>query len=343
MAYCIMRIEKYKAADIVGLQREACRQSCHYNNSVDETRSNKNIALVNNDDWLKNMRQKINSVGAKERSNSVIGIGGIYTASPEWFENTSLEEKMMYFKECLNFHESNYGVVISAIIHMDESTPHMHIMSVPITNDGRLSARDLIGNRNNMIELQTKFHEQVGRSFGLERGKCSDSIERKQHITAQEYVLQKNTELMNQQHETIQIMAQSQAEACRNAVQISNDIMDEKEKLSNLRRQRRQLEKERRVLDEQIKRQLEKLNSIEQQIKRAVKCKAELRKEENEAIKQANKALADADIARKELDCITDRLKRADYTASLEREVDRLKEELENLQPNYGWDWEEDR
>lgn len=65
----------------------------------------------------------------------------------------------------------------------------MHVISVPLTRDGRLSARDVVGNRTHMRHLQSQFYEQVGRGYGLERGIQQDGPEKAQHITAQEHRL----------------------------------------------------------------------------------------------------------------------------------------------------------
>lgn len=48
-------------------------------------------------------------------------------------------------------------------VHYDETTPHLHVISVPLTKDGRLSARDVIGNKSKMSKTQDSFFEQVGR------------------------------------------------------------------------------------------------------------------------------------------------------------------------------------
>ena len=93
-------------------------------------------------------------------------------------------------KNLQQFHQRKFGHVVSAVIHYDETTPHLHILSVPLTQDGRLSAREIIGNRANLSRMQTEFFEQVGKEHGLERGIQMDGQEKKQHISAQEHRLQ---------------------------------------------------------------------------------------------------------------------------------------------------------
>ena len=105
------------------------------------------------------------------------------------FGRHTKRENDKFFRDCLRFHERHFGHIISAIVHYDETTPHLHIVSVPLTQDGRLSARDVIGNKARMSKTQDEFFEQVGRGYGLERGIHMDGQEKKEHISAQEHEL----------------------------------------------------------------------------------------------------------------------------------------------------------
>lgn len=188
--YCIMRTEKRKRTDLSGIQRENTRTATEYNNKVEPGMDIMNVSLVQSDNWMQDIQQEIDRAGAHTRSNSVIALDTIYTASPEFFQERTNKENDQFFQDCLRFHQGHFGHVVSAVIHYDESTPHMHVISVPLTRDGRLSARDVIGNRTKMRQTQTEFFEQVGRGYGLERGVQMDGPEKRQHITAQEHELQ---------------------------------------------------------------------------------------------------------------------------------------------------------
>lgn len=197
--YCIMRMEKRKRSDIAGLQREATRTAVEYNNQVTPGMDIYNQALVHSDDWLADIEREIDTAGAKTRSNSVVGLDTIYTASPEFFKLHDTQTIDKFFQDCLDYHRQRYGHVVSAVVHYDEQTPHMHIMSVPLTRDGRLSAREIVGGRAQMAHAQDTFFEQVGRNYGLERGVHMDGPKKRSHISAQQHRLQ---ELQTQvQHE----------------------------------------------------------------------------------------------------------------------------------------------
>lgn len=187
--FCVMNIQKRKKNDITGIQKEATRTATEYNNRVQPGMDFLNVNLIQSNNWMQDIQDEINRAGAKTRSNSVIALDAIYTASGDFFKDKSTEECNQYFRDCLQFHQRKFGHVVSAVIHYDETTPHLHILSVPLTQDGRLSAREIVGNRANLSRMQTEFFEQVGKCYGLERGVQMDGQEKKKHITAQEWQL----------------------------------------------------------------------------------------------------------------------------------------------------------
>lgn len=187
--FCIMRTEKRKRTDIGGIQRENTRTATEYNNKVAPGMDIFNVTLKESNDWLQDINREIQAAGAKARSNSVMALDTIYTASADFFQGKTNQQNDDFFKDCLQFHQEHFGHIISAVIHYDETTPHLHVISVPLTKDGRLSARDVIGNKAKMTKTQDQFFEQVGRGYGLERGIHMDGQEKKQHISAQEHTL----------------------------------------------------------------------------------------------------------------------------------------------------------
>lgn len=187
--FCIMRTEKRKKSDLSGIQKENTRTATEYNNKVSPGMDIFNVTLKESNDWLQDINNEIKEAGAKARSNSVLALDTIYTASPQFFQERTNAENDKFFQDCLKFHNEHFGHIISAVIHYDETTPHLHIISVPLTKDGRLSARDVIGNKAKMSKTQDQFFEQVGRGYGLERGIHMDGQEKKEHISAQEHEL----------------------------------------------------------------------------------------------------------------------------------------------------------
>ena len=263
--YCVMRLEKRKATALSGLQKEARRElpEGHYNNKVRLQDSQGNIYLRDSSNWLMDTRKIIQAAGARERSNSVVGIDSVYAASPEWCREKSEEEITQYFRQCLTFHEEHYGRVISAIVHMDETSPHLHVMSVPLTQDGRLSARDLIGNREQMRQLQTEFYEQVGKQFGLQRGQERDSREKRDHINAQECRLHQNADRIQQQQYEYSKLQEEYKQLQRQNYTLKNKIKGNSEKLQSIQVQREKALRQKQHARAQEKVTLEQLEELQ--------------------------------------------------------------------------------
>lgn len=99
-----------------------------------------------------------------------------------------------YAKRCVEFEKKHYGVCISAEIHFHEETIHIHTNSIPLVkgNDGQwsLSAKTIMGNKAKLAEMQTLFHEEVGKGMGLERGTCRTNSEIKKHISKTQKAMQ---------------------------------------------------------------------------------------------------------------------------------------------------------
>lgn len=232
--FCVMNIQKRKRNDISGIQKEATRTATDYNNQVKPGMNIFNVNLIQSNNWMQDIQAEIDRAGAKTRSNSVIALDAIYTASGDFFKGKSSEEKNQFFRDCLEFHQRKFGHVISAVIHYDETTPHMHILSVPLTQDGRLSAREIVGNRTNLSRMQTDFFEQVGKEYGLARGIHMDGQEKRQHISAQEHELREIRQKIARGKEELEAIEHSKESArtrAQTARQTATELQKEVEQL----------------------------------------------------------------------------------------------------------------
>ena len=91
------------------------------------------------------------------------------------------------------------------MVHMDEKTPHMHLSFVPLTADGRLSAKEIVGNKKKLTQWQDKFWEHMVRKYpDLERGE-SASQTRRDHIPPR--VFKEMTRLTKQKAKLEELLA----------------------------------------------------------------------------------------------------------------------------------------
>lgn len=248
--FCIMRTEKRKRTDLGGIQRENTRTATEYNNKVSPGMDIFNVVLKESNNWLQDIDNEIKAAGAKTRSNSVLALDTIYTASPQFFQERTNAENDKFFQDCLKFHESHFGHIISAVVHYDETTPHLHVISVPLTKDGRLSARDVIGNKAKMTKTQDQFFEQVGRGYGLERGVHMDGQEKKQHISAQEHTLREIRQQIAKGQETLEAIEHSEKTARTRAQKARQTAAELQKQIEVLQKERSEQHKSLLLLTE---------------------------------------------------------------------------------------------
>ena len=102
----------------------------------------------------------------------------------KFFKDKTNREIRAYFVYALKFLEGRQrpDTFLSAVVHMDEKTPHLHLCFVPLTPDGRLSAKEIIGNRKNLVRWQDEFWQHMVKQYPeLERGESASKTGR-EHI-----------------------------------------------------------------------------------------------------------------------------------------------------------------
>ena len=188
MAYGIMRIEKRGRGAVYGLQIEANRKPEDKDkrdfarSDIDWNKTSQNENFVRTENWNQEITRQIKAAGVREvmkgKNASIVLLDGVYTASAEWFDTHSREEAEQYFRDCLQFHVREYcggdeSRLINAVVHWDETTPHMQVASVPLIEDEKgwhLSAKKIMGSQSDYRHRQDLFYEQVSRVRGMDRG-----------------------------------------------------------------------------------------------------------------------------------------------------------------------------
>lgn len=181
MSYSIIRVEKIKSSvNTTGIQKHVQRENANYSNEdIQQELTQENYDLVNeepinfNDEIEKKIEERY-TVNRAIRKDAVKHVDGIVTTDKDYFDNLTLEQTRDYFNDSLDFIKDEYGEenILYATVHMDEATPHMHFGFVPITNDGRLSAKQMLGNKKAFTDFQNRYNEHMNRrGYKLERGK----------------------------------------------------------------------------------------------------------------------------------------------------------------------------
>ena len=118
------------------------------------------------------------------KSKSVVADELLFTASHKFFDNMSKEDIMRWANTCMDFVYNDLGYtkeqVLHATIHMDELTPHLHCVVIPLvkkldkrTNTERytISKKQYIKDNIHLSELQDVYNVRLREAgFELERG-----------------------------------------------------------------------------------------------------------------------------------------------------------------------------
>ncbi len=191
MAYAILRFAKHKggASKTLSAHHERTKEFYASNPDIDKSRTMQNYHLIAPRwSYEQEIRHRIRMAGCRVRKDSVKFVDTLVTVSPE-FAKAHESEMPEYFNRAFDFLKERVGEenIISAVVHMDEKTPHLHLCFVPLTKDKRLSAKEILGNKESMIRWQDDFYACMAERWPeLERGAPAVETKRR-HLTPQWY------------------------------------------------------------------------------------------------------------------------------------------------------------
>ena len=176
MAYQQLIAGKIKLNGIGGIRRHLQeRERVKTNPNIDLARSHLNYCIeeLTPDNLVSRVNFRIKQLNLKKHPRSdAVGLEDIIvSASSDFMLNLEIEQRENYFVDALHFFQLRYGKenVMYCQCYLDESNPHIHVGIVPVTPDGRLSAKSLFSPKT-LEQLQTDFHLFVSSHYGLERG-----------------------------------------------------------------------------------------------------------------------------------------------------------------------------
>jgi len=187
MAYAILRFSKRKAGGVAGADRhnERKKQSYKSNPDIVTGRSRLNYHFVKpGGNYKEGYSRLVEQAGCRVRKDSVVLVETLLTASPEFLSAMNGKQQRAFFERAFRFIADKVGEqnIISAVVHMDEKTPHMHLSFCPITEDNRLSAKEIIGDRRKLERWQDEYHAHMVKQYPeLQRGVPS-RISHRKHI-----------------------------------------------------------------------------------------------------------------------------------------------------------------
>ncbi len=192
MTYTILRFAKQKGnpAHMIQAHHEREKEKYFSNPDIRKEYSQYNIHLIKpQNSYREEIDRRIKESGCRVRKDSTRFVDTLITASPEFFNHKNINEIKEYFNHALDFMKSKIreDCIFSAVVHLDEHTPHMHLCFVPLTEDNRLSAKEILGNRATLSKWQDDFHKYMIEFYpNLQRG-VSSQLTRRKHIPSHIY------------------------------------------------------------------------------------------------------------------------------------------------------------
>ena len=203
--YAVLRFAKYKGPEISGVEahNERTKEKYASNPDIDHTRTHLNFHLIKPErKYRAESERQIAEAGCRTRSDSVRVVEALITATPEFFKGKKRSELKEFFNEALEFIKQNQApeTIISAVVHLDEKSPHMHLCFVPLTEDKRLCAKEILGNKKKLTQWQDKYWEHMVKKYpDLERGESASETGR-DHIPTRVF---KQMSRLNKQHDKL--------------------------------------------------------------------------------------------------------------------------------------------
>ena len=167
-------------------------------NNIDSGRTHFNQLLIGSNNLIADAKERLKKLGIKRvRKNAVVIRERVATASPEFFGNdwkSRLKDPVFrcklddWVKANQAYFKKKFGDnVIQMTLHLDEETPHLHVMIMPIVPDGpgwQLSAKEEVRTKATLRKYQDEYAEAL-QHLGLTRGQfVEDTGSTHEHFNA---------------------------------------------------------------------------------------------------------------------------------------------------------------
>lgn len=209
MSYAIIRNANYKKGNLAGLYKHNERKNTNYSNKdINKNNSIKNYSIKQCNTTYANaikILQQENNLQGRIIKTTNVACEFIITSDKEFFERIGEEETKRYFQTAYNFVASYKDLgekyILSAKVHMDESTPHLHLIFIPVVHKkdksgkqiDKIACSEYWKGKDSYRQLQDDFYKYiVEHGFNLERGKSREiehlSIEKLKQVTNYENI-----------------------------------------------------------------------------------------------------------------------------------------------------------
>jgi len=171
--YAVLRVAKVKTMGEIGAlgkHNERLRETPN----ADADRRGENVRLVGSGDWIADAQARLDDA-PKVRSNAVLGIEHVMTASRDFYQQGDDQERAArladWTERSMAWLRDRYGAenVVAAVLHKDEQTPHIQALVVPLHDERGLNAKHWLGGREKLSAMQDGYARAM-EPCGLARG-----------------------------------------------------------------------------------------------------------------------------------------------------------------------------
>lgn len=321
MSFAIIRNTKYKRENLKGIYRHNERKNKNYSNdNIDKGRSYLNYSIKSPkyryDKEFDRLKEEYNLKG-QIKTVSNIACEYIITSDKQFFEEIGEGETRRYFETAYNFvaEYKNLGeqYIMSAKVHMDEETPHMHLIFLPVVhttdkkgnNIDKLACSEFWKEKDSYRRLQDAFYQYMtSHNFELERGVPKEETGR-EHLDIKEY---KEITNFNKTKEKLQNM--------------KLELPDVPE-IDDIKMVRWSKKRDEKILEDIIKPKDDLINELYQnnlQMHQQLLKQAKMVEEAEKYQKERNKIIAD--------------------NRDLHKQVDNIKAEYKEKEDNLEWEYD---
>lgn len=195
MSQLAAHMQKFKIGNLGGLQRHDERTLQHHSNpDIDVSKSSDNFSVLplERQDPKRSLHKQVQETIADERvsnravrKDAVVLTEWVISSDSTFFEGLSRDETKQFFTDAYQWFANHFGAdhIPYATVHMDETTPHMHMGVIPLTN-GRLSAKSIF-NREALRFIQADLPQKLNeKGWNIERGERGS---KRQHLSIERY------------------------------------------------------------------------------------------------------------------------------------------------------------
>ena len=192
MSMIVARMQKMKADNLVGIGNHNQRRTeNHSNKDIDPDRKHLNYDLVQGrtENYKTDIQKFIDEKKAGTRAtrkDAVLVNEWIITSDKPFFDNLNKKETELFFKDAKDYFADKFGDdnIRYAQVHLDETTPHMHLGVVPFDENNKLSAKRVF-NCATLIEIQDELPTLMQeKGFDIQRGEKGS---KRKNLTVPEY------------------------------------------------------------------------------------------------------------------------------------------------------------